>query len=171
MKKRYHNRLGGKSSHPVPKSPSLVAEWDALRLFGDRTSRVILAIFHARRCAQTEEFFVAPHIAKFNNLSPKDLNWALDRLERKLVVTRSSKKGKWRMIRLLPQFEEAVRTTAIQGTWAQEAADDLQANEERVTYDREYILGEAASSNNEMSPAVIKTLRQIASRVSDWDTQ
>jgi hypothetical protein len=92
----------------APKSPSWVVERDALRLFGDRKSRAILAIYHARRSAKKSEFFVHPDIAKLNGLSPSDLNWALGELEGKLVETVKSKQGRYRTLRLLSQFEDEV---------------------------------------------------------------
>lgn len=104
MKKDTSGELPSRSTS---KSPSWIAERDALHLFSDRKARAILAIYHARRSARKTEFFVHPDITKRWSLTPTDLNWALDRLEGKLVETIGSKKGRYRMLRLLPQFEEA----------------------------------------------------------------
>ena len=90
-----------------PSPPSWIVERDAIRHFGDRKTRAILAIYHARRSARKAEFFVHPDIAKRWGLSPADLNWAIDRLDGKLMETLDSKNGRFRIIRLLPQFEES----------------------------------------------------------------
>ena len=100
------------SSLSAPRSPSWVVERDAIRLFGDRKTRAILAIYQARRSAKKSEFFVHPNIARDNKLRPSDLNWALDHLEGKLMETLDSKNGRFRIIRLLPQFEESAASTA-----------------------------------------------------------
>lgn len=151
---------GKHPSRSATKSPSWIAERDALRLFGDRKTRAILALFHARRSARAEEFFVPPHIAKLNNLSPGDLNWALDKLEGKLVVTRGSKRGKWRMLRLLPELEEAFTKPAPQEARRDGGAGKLSSDEERVVFDKADILRRAASSNDESLP-VFRHLLEI----------
>jgi hypothetical protein len=101
-----NSTTGDYPSRSATKSPSWITERDAIRLFGDRKSCAILAIYHARRSARAEEFFVHPHIAKLWGLSAADLNWALDKLDGKLVETIHSKSGRYRTLRLLPQFED-----------------------------------------------------------------
>lgn len=120
-----------------PKSPSWIVEREAIRLFGDRKTRAILAIYHARRSARKAEFFVHPDIAKRWDLSPPDLNWALDRLDGKLVETLDSKNGRFRIIRLLPQFEEA---TASTGSGSKRPDSLLFPDEEPVEIDHEEVM-------------------------------
>jgi hypothetical protein len=76
-----------------------------LILFGDRRSRAILAAMAARRSSGRQVFFVAPHIAEYFGLTPRDLHWALDALEDIVVQTVGSKQGKFRKIRLLSKWE------------------------------------------------------------------
>ncbi|MDB4759250.1 hypothetical protein OAF99_02805 [Akkermansiaceae bacterium] len=85
--------------------PSLAQEHAALEQWGDRKTRTILAVFHARRLAKSLEFFVSPKVAEFHNLKPKDLNWGLERLEGKLTITVEQRKGRFRRLRLLPCYE------------------------------------------------------------------
>lgn len=91
-----------------PTTVSWITERNILREFGDRRTRAILAILTARRSSGSLEFFVPPHIAGLFNLTPKDLSWALQDLEGKLVNTRSSIKGKFRKVCLLPAWENQV---------------------------------------------------------------
>lgn len=130
---------GKQPSHSAPKPFSWIAERDALRLFGDRKTRAILAIYHARRSAKRQEFFVHPDIASLNGLKPADLNWALDKLEGVLIETITSKSGKYRLLRLLPQYEEPVGkpTTEIQ-----RIRTPVPLGEERVDIDTEAILAQ-----------------------------
>ena len=135
-------------SRSASKSLSWIVERDALRLFGDRRSRAILAIYHARRSAKRQEFFVHPDIARVNGLSPADLNWALDRLEGVLIVTTESRKGGYRLLKLLPQFEEVA---------GKPASDDPQTgrvslptpDEEQVIIDTEAVLARASGLRTE----------------------
>ncbi len=100
----------GRPSHSqsVPPTISWITERDILREFGDRRTRAVLAILTARRSSGCPEFFVPPHIAALFYLTPKDLSWALQDLEGKLVNTRSSIKGKFRKVCLLPEWENRV---------------------------------------------------------------
>ncbi len=88
---------------------SWVTERDALRTLGDRKARAMLAVFTARRSARNEVFFVPPQIADLYGLKPRDLCWALNALEGALLTTIGAAKGKFRMIRLLPKWEDRVR--------------------------------------------------------------
>lgn len=166
MKKGGNKGGTSKASPPTPKSPSWVVEWEAIRQFSDRISRAIIAIFHARRCAQTAEFFVSPQIARLNRLSPTDLNWALDKLEGKVVEALRKKNGKWRVIRLLPQFEQA--RMAIPGAThpSQEATGALQPDEdeERVVCDQEDVIRHAVSLEREIPSEIVHVLNEIASK-------
>lgn len=131
--------------HPSrsPKSPSWIVERDAIRFLGERKTRAILAIFHARRSARKAEFFVHPDIAKRWGLSPADLNWALDRLDGKLMETLDSKNGRFRIIRLLPQFEESAASTAS----GNKRPDSLlPPDEEPVEIDHEEVMARVAET-------------------------
>lgn len=105
-----------KGSPSSPQSPSWISERDALRLFGDRKTRGILAIFAARRSARRTEFFVHPKIASLFDLSSNDLSWVMDRLEGKLVEVTSSRRGKYRRMRLLPAFETNIANSGSSST-------------------------------------------------------
>lgn len=131
---------GKHPSRSAPKSPSWIAERDALRLFADRKTRAILATYHARRSAKRQEFFVHPHIANLYGLKPADLNWALDKLEGVLLETTKSRKGGYRMLKLLPQFEEAVGKPASDGPQAGRVSVLGAQDEERVIIDTEAVL-------------------------------
>jgi hypothetical protein len=93
-------------------SPATLVSWiterDVLREFGDRRTRAILAILTARRSARSVDFFVPPHIANLFHLAPKDLCWALQKLEGVLVNTVTSTKGRFRKVRLAPRWEQRV---------------------------------------------------------------
>jgi hypothetical protein len=128
---------GKHRSRSAPQSPSWIVERDALRLFGDRRSRAILAIYHARRSANRQEFFVHPDIAGVNGLSPADLNWALDKLEGVLIETLMSKSGKYRLLQLLPQYEEAIVKPY---TEYQRITPPAPPGEERVFIDTDAVL-------------------------------
>jgi hypothetical protein len=93
-------------SFTVGRSISWVMERDLLCQFGDRRTRAVLAIMMARRCARTPEFFIPPQIAERFGLSARDLCWALNDLEGKLLKTITSTKGKFRKVRLLLEAEE-----------------------------------------------------------------
>ncbi|MDQ8191574.1 hypothetical protein [Roseibacillus persicicus] len=164
MKKGNQRRSAAKASHPAPKSPSWAVEREAIRLYSDRVSRAILAVYHARRTAQSEEFFVAPQIAKLNRLSPADLNWALDKLEGKVMTTVSSKKGRWRTIRLLPHLEKGVMAPGKQSHHGEGMEGALQPDEERLSYDKETVLNLAFSSDGETSAEVLEALNIIAAQ-------
>ncbi len=164
MKGRGEKNGTSKASHPSAKSPSLAVEREAIRQFGDRRSRAILAVFHARRCAQQTEFFVSPQIARLNRLSPTDLNWALDKLEGEVVETLEKKNGKWRVLRLLPEFEQAETAPSRAPHPGLDATADLQPDEERVVYDQEHGIRQAASLDGEMPPEVLDVLNEIASK-------
>lgn len=158
----YHTPTNTLRSRKVAPSPSLDAERTALRLFGDRTTRAILAVFHARRCAQGKEFFVPPHIAKLNGLSPSDLSWALGKLEGKLVVTQYSEKGKWRMLRLVPEFEEDFAQGTIQDNRRHVGTGKVRPDEERVVFDKADILRRAASLRDEMPFEFLQSLKRVS---------
>lgn len=79
-----------------------------MREFGDRRTRAVLAVFTSRRSARSEVFFVPPQIAKLYRLSPRDLCWALGVLEGSLLQAVGTTKGKFRKIRLLPEWEGRV---------------------------------------------------------------
>lgn len=89
---------------------SWLPERDILIRHGDRRTRAILAIMAARRSSGRQIFFVAPHIAEFFDLAPRDLNWALDALDGTVVQTLNSRQGKFRRMSLLPEWEEQVAT-------------------------------------------------------------
>lgn len=93
-------------------SISWIVERDILSELGDRRTRAILAILMARRCAGVPVFFVPPHIAARFSLSPQDLSWALRSLDGQLVQTVRSTKGKFRHLRLLPEWEERAVATS-----------------------------------------------------------
>lgn len=147
MKKDTSGELPSRSA---PKSPSWIAERDALRLFGDRKSRAILAIYHARRSAKKTEFFVHPDITKRWNLSPTDLNWAVDKLEGKLVVTIGSKKGRYRMLRLLPQFEETASSTGSHPE--RSSTSPVPLGEERIEIDIAAVMARLATGGADPTP-------------------
>jgi hypothetical protein len=131
---------GKRASRSTPKSPSWIVERDAIRLFGDRKTRAILAIYHARRSAKKAEFFVHPDIAKVNGLSPSQLNWALGELEGVLIETLDSKKGRYRTIRLLPQFDDAVADSEGGAAAKVSIPSPAVAGEERVHIDTAEVL-------------------------------
>lgn len=91
-----------------PTTISWITERDILRELGDRRTRAVLAILTARRSSGCLEFFVPPHIATLFRLSPKDLCWALKDMDGTLLRTVGSTKGKFRKIRLLPEWENQV---------------------------------------------------------------
>lgn len=91
-----------------PRTISWITERDILRELGDRRTRAVLAILTARRSSGCLEFFVPPHIATLFRLSPKDLCWALKDMDGTLLRTVGSTKGKFRKIRLLPEWENQV---------------------------------------------------------------
>ena len=93
-------------------SISWIVERDILSELGDRRTRAILAIVMARRCAGLPVFFVPPHIATRFLLSPHDLSWALRSLDGQLVETVGSTKGKFRRLRLLPEWEKRATATS-----------------------------------------------------------
>jgi hypothetical protein len=131
------------ASRSASKSPSWIAERDALLLFGDRKTRAIIAIYHALRSAKKAEFFVHPDIAKRWSLSPADLNWALDRLEGKLVETVGSTKGRYRMMRLVTQFEE---TASSSGSHPEKSSPSpVTLGEERVEIDTAAVMARLAA--------------------------
>ena len=140
---------GKHPSRSAPKSPSWIAERDALRLLGDRRSRAILAIYHARRSAKRQEFFIHPDIAKVNGLKPADLNWALDRLEGVLIVTSKSRKGGYRLLKLLPQFEEVVGKPASTSPQTGRVSTTVAPDGEQVMVDTEAVLARAAGLRTE----------------------
>lgn len=146
----------------MPENPTLKAEREALRTAGDRKTRAITAVFHARRSARATEFFVPPHIARLHGLSPSDLNWALDRLERVVVETVEKRQGKWRILRLLPQYEDAQEVTHT----SSRRADNLDPGEERVIFSKDSLRAVTASLTSEPSPdpEVITALRDIAAQ-------
>ena len=96
-----------------PTTISWITERDILRELGDRRTRAVLAIVTARRSSGCLEFFVPPHIADLFKLTPKDLSWALQDLEGKLVNTRNSIKGKFRKVCLLPVWENRVGSEGL----------------------------------------------------------
>jgi len=96
-------------------SPTATQERIALERFGDRITRAVIAVFHARRSAKQEEFFVAPQIAEMHGLNPKDLNWALGRLEGRLIETLEARRGRFRRIRLNPEFEHSATSGELSG--------------------------------------------------------
>ncbi len=134
MKKTSQN---GAPSRLAPKSQSWVVERDAIRDFGDRKTRAILAIYHAQRSAKRQEFFVHPDIARVNGLSPADLNWALDKLEGVLIETLTSKSGKYRLLRILPQYEQAAGEPSAE---TQFVSCTVSPGEERVFIDTDTVL-------------------------------
>ena len=112
----------------APATVSWITERDILRKFGDRRTRAILAVLTARRSSGCLNFFIPPHIAALFNLTPKDLCWALKDLEGKLIATRSSCKGKFRKVCLLPEWEgraEAERTRVTMGKGPGSVEDEL----------------------------------------------
>ena len=106
--------------------PTTTQERIALERFGCRITRTVIAVFHARRSAKQKEFFVAPQIAEYHELNPKDLNWALGRLEGQLIETLEARRGRFRRIRLMPEFEYSAT--------GDELADET-TDEEKVTID------------------------------------
>lgn len=162
MKKAAQKPETNSASRSMPKSLSWVVERDALRKCADRKSRAILAIFHARRCAKTVEFFVPPQIAKLNGLTPGDLNWALDRLEGLLVKALGKKKGEWRIIQLLPEFEAAAVDSSSRGR-KNGSGSQFSSDEEKVTLDEEGAFRCAISAGEAMDSEVAKVLSEIAS--------
>lgn len=116
------------------KSGSWVVERDALVEYGDRKTRAVLAIFTARRSAKKEEFFVSPHIARHFKLSTRDLNWALDKLEGCLVRTSDSRSGKFRSLKLMPEWEarEQGKSKAAPGSSHAEDGELLVVDKEKI---------------------------------------
>ena len=135
---------GKRASRLAPKHPSWIVERDAIRLFGDRKTRAILAIYHARRSARKTEFFIHPDIANVNLLSPSQLNWALNELEGVMIETLDSKKGRYRTIRLLPQFEDAAAESEGGVTTKVSIPIPAVAGEERVHIDTAEVLARLA---------------------------
>lgn len=164
MKSSTPSPKGNPRPRPQPESPSWVAERVALREYGDRKTRAILAVFLARRSAHKEIFFVAPSIAQLHNLSASDLNWALDRLEGDVLETRESRRGKFRTIRLLPRFEEEVVVVEgiRRGRRRPRRPDNVTLGEERVYFNKEQMLARISSPERESAPRVLETLRAIA---------
>jgi len=154
--------LARSPSWSAPKSPSWIVERDSLRLWGDRKARAILAIFHARRCARKEEFFVHPDIAKRNGLTPSDLNWALNKLEGKLLETVKSQNGMYRVIRLLPQFEAVEDGPGEQSRQSGPRASYAVPEEERVQFSDEDILARVHSGKAGYLPEVVAVLQELA---------
>lgn len=161
MKKGTLRNSAGYASHQSPKSPSWIIEREAMRLFSDRLSRTILAVYHARRSAQSEEFFVPPQIAKLNRLTPTDLNWALDKLEGKLLSTVNRKKGKWRKVRLLPEFEKEVTSSDKTRHCNRGVEGVLLPDEERLSYDKDRILELAFDPQRKTSDEIVEALTGI----------
>lgn len=118
---------------------------------------------HSRRCACNEEFFVGPQIAKLNDLSPSDLNWALDRLEGQVVTTQSRLRGKFRRLRLLPHFESKVMECSGRNAASPSAIPKGHPDEERVYVDTDEVLARAGAAKCEPSDEILETLRELAS--------
>jgi len=152
---------------PPAKSLSWIAERRALREFGDRRTRAILAIFVARRSAKRREFFVHPSIAQLHGLNPSDLNWALDKLEGDMVETLESRNGRFRTIRLMARFEEIERECATRNRGRGRICRRSNPDEERVTFDKGDLLERLSSAPRETETEVLKTLREIASAPPD----
>lgn len=131
-----------KDSKQLKPSGSWVVERDALKEYGDRKSRAILAIFTARRSSGKKEFFVSPHIADLYNLTPRDLNWALNKLDGIFINTIESKPGKFRLICLTPEWEarEANKAKARQNH-----PTNMNNGEELVIIDKADTLKNAAT--------------------------
>jgi len=126
-------------------------ERDLLCQFGDRRTRAILAIMMARRSAQTTEFFVPPEIADRFGLTARDLCWAYNDLEGKLLKTITSTKGKFRRVRLLPEVEARMMAEKSDGKPSSRRQQHGQTQEPVSD-------GQA----NTMDPAVLRTLEEIA---------
>jgi hypothetical protein len=150
-------------ANPLSKSPSWVTERDVLREFGDRKTRAILAIFLARRSAKNQEFFVHPSIAALHGLNSSDLNWTLDKLEGAVVETLESRNGKYRMLRLLPRFEEMETECATRDLGRGRRFRKAAPAEEMVIFDKNALLERLSVSPCEPAAEVLLTLREIAS--------
>lgn len=104
-----HPSFDGRGRAGTSTDVSWITERNVLREVGDRRTRAVLAIFHARRSARKETFFVPPQIAAIYRLKPADLCWALDALDGVVVETVGTTKGKFRTVRLLPRWEQRVQ--------------------------------------------------------------
>lgn len=144
-----------------PRSPSWVAERDALRELGDRKTRTILAVYLARRSARRLHFFVHPDLAKLYGLSPSDLNWALDRLEGELVETLGSKKGRYRKLRLIPDFENSVGNEPHPQHDFERKSKRASLHGEKLIPHSDLLVRQPPDSQRGLAPEIIETLRQL----------
>lgn len=164
MQNESHSKSSARKSTPI----SWIVERDALLQFGDRRTRAILAIFASRRGAGKPVFFVPPHIAEYFRLTPRDLFWAHSELEGKLLETIGSKRGKFRRVRLLPEWEERETSTRTwrQGDRKQASAVSVEAAnappEVAVMLADLEVLEQLAPQPNEFDISIVETLIAIA---------
>ena len=165
MSKVKHTHTTSQKSKRKPSSGSWVVERDALKEFGDRKARAILAIFTARRSSGKKEFFVPPHIAELYHLTPRDLNWAFKKLEGQITDTSGSRKGKFRHVRLTPEWED--RETGG-GDMANRQASSDGSDEELVVIDKDVVTRGATMLPVDIDRDVAATLREISEGNADF---